>query len=136
MTHDPVSAVASWLTPADTTDDDTDAELRSLFAAWVAAERHPDAVSGEDEAAHEAALERIFEAVDQLADLPATGIVGLAVKAYVCILRAHGGTLEDPAALRDYVPDPLERSTLEDVLRILPEEAPRLVSMAHGAGDP
>jgi hypothetical protein len=94
-----------------------------------AAERHPDAVSGEDEAAHEAALGRIFDAVDQLADLSATGIVGIAVKAYVCILRAHGGTLEDPAAMRDYEPDPLERSTLEDVLRILPE-APQLVSMS------
>jgi hypothetical protein len=125
MAPDPVSAVASWLTPAD----NTDAELRSLFAEWIAAARHPDAISDEDESAHKAALTRINDAIDRIADLPATGIVGLAVKAYLCVRMAGRGTILDPVGIPDDEPD-LEISTIEDVLRILPE-APQLVSMGH-----
>jgi hypothetical protein len=123
MAHDPLSGTASWLTSGDDAD----------VAEWMAAERHPDAVSGEDETVHEAAVQRILDLIDRIARLPATGIVGLAVKTYLCIRMASGGTIRDPAGIPDSEPG-IEISTLGDVLRILPE-APQLVSMAHGAGD-
>jgi hypothetical protein len=132
MARDPVFTVASWLTPVDDTGDNTDAELRSLFAEWMAAVRHPDVLS-EGKDVHEAAVERILDVIDRIGELPATGIVGLPVKAYLCIRLASGGTILDSAGIPDDEPD-LEISTAEDVLRILPE-APQLVSMASAPGD-
>jgi|SRR5690242_10185781 hypothetical protein len=106
----------------------SDAQILALLRKWVDAVRSYGAA--EDEAAN-----RCYAAVDevrrQIAEVPATGAVGLAVKAYLLIHLNADCWREDIAALpgscawhHDYPDAYLAKSMLRDMVRIVPELAP------------
>jgi hypothetical protein len=93
--------------------DDDDAEMLSLFRQWIeghrAAERMDKSIEAED--AYDAAIDRICDIEHEIADIPASGPVGFAVKAYLaCYFEHLPRSGDDPAGVslisRDCVIEP------------------------------
>jgi hypothetical protein len=113
----------------DQTDRGGDARILSLFRNWADAVRSYGAA--EDEAAADRLNGSVDEARRKIADVPATGAVGLAVKAYLLIHLNADIWREDIAALpvwfpwyADYPDGYLAKSMLRDIVRIVPELGP------------
>ena len=106
-----------------------DTQIVALFRKWA------DAIRSYGAADDTAAADRLYAAVDEarrnIADIPTTSAVGLAVKAYLLIHLNADLWREDIAALPGYCewysdyPDAyLAKSMLRDMVRIVPELAP------------
>jgi hypothetical protein len=87
-----------------------DAHIRALLRDWL--ELYPTAMSIQDESEFTAARQQLDDICYQIAAIPSTGAVGLAIKAF----------------LRHWVEEnelfPLDKAILEDAARLVPETAP------------
>ena len=106
-----------------------DMQILALFRKWI------DAVRSYGAAEDEAAADRLYAAVDEarrkIADVPTTGAVGLAIKAYLLIHLNADHWRDDIAALpawfswySDYPDGYLAKSMLRDIVCIVPELSP------------
>ncbi len=118
-----------------------DEAILSLFRRWIdghrAAEQISTAIEAEEE--FDAAISRICDIEHEIADIPATGPVGFAVKAYLACHYEHPpGRAANPVGVslltRDHVIDPDERpdhyvsfhciaAVIRDAARVAPEIA-------------
>ena len=113
---------------------DRDAVILGLFHRWQAAMMQPlHAVNSPvDEA-----LTKVVELENAIIETPASGVTGLAVKAYFLALGHLGGSASNPCALatfheRDYQApggrlfdgDRALKALIEDAVRLVPELAP------------
>jgi hypothetical protein len=125
----------------------TDGEILRLFQQWIAEHRAAERIPKENEYTDEfdAAVHHIGEIEHAIADIPASGPVGFAVKAYLACHHEHGPShRDDPAGVsllsRGFVCDPdrpLDSNTnfhciaavIRDAARFVPEiaELARLV---------
>src|SRR5262245_5366967 len=141
MASDPLSRVASWLTPVEPEpppQQPDDSVLVSLFHRWVSemraledmvralpeldAARHLIGLPAQD-AAFEPACRRVDDLERAMADTPSAGLTGFAVKVYVAMRQNHVGTSED-GALIGRLDEPfeiLDRAVVEEMGRLVPE---------------
>lgn len=110
-----------------------DGAILSRFAAWIEGHRAvvamPCGLGGSPEkAAWEAALEKADVVESEIADTPADGAAGMAVKAYILAFYQTGGTNEEAAALGDFPHEDaiaaLSRSLIGDCVRVVPALGP------------
>ena len=111
-----------------------DDRILSLFRKWVDAQRAylatDEAIEAEAEA--EKILDLVDEAEDTIASIPATGAVGLAVKAYLYMFRDNDWYVSDGAAIAGRETDEtddhrrvrLKVGLLNEIVAVLPEAAP------------
>ena len=102
-----------------------DVEILEKFREWCDTRR---AVwVGDDEAAKDAAWNRAIDIEKALLAIPAVGVAGLMIKAYLLVHYADDGPREDAAAVSAGMPDDDERASLlklellRDAVRFLPE---------------
>lgn len=111
MAQDPLSHVASWIAPATTEPAPDDNKILSLFQQWAAAEKAALTQRSGDQ--FEAACDHMDNIVDKIADTPAAGVSGLAIKIH---LRNGIGF--------DHLTTRLEASILKDTNRFVLDLAP------------
>jgi hypothetical protein len=107
-----------------------DDRILSLFREWVDGRRNASAIEDEDEA--EKILGPADEAEDTIVSIPATGVAGLAVKAYFYLWFEDGWYAADCAALSGRAADEtddkprvqLKLGLLKDIVAFAPELAP------------
>ncbi len=114
-----------------------DEQILSLFREWIVAQIEAQDLSERatadhtpQQAAFDAAVNRIVELVDAIADIPSLGPVGLAIKAYLRHHAAHGGAYGSrPETLGEFPFDAdcadarIEPSIIADAVRFAPESA-------------
>ena len=120
-------------------DRDNDGEILRLFRQWIAEHRAAERIPKENEYTDEfdAAVDHICEIEHAIADIPASGPVGFAVKAYLaCHFEHPPGHRDNPAGVSllsiDYLCDPPLDSfssfhciaaVIRDAARFVPEIA-------------
>jgi hypothetical protein len=115
-----------------------DNAILAAFLEWIEAVRATDARKlSEDEL--EAAGARDSERMIEIAEMPISGTIGLAVKMYLALRSRDGGAWGDDAALwpdkwtSGYNATYVEMAIAEDLSRFVPELAP-LIAKAYAAG--
>jgi hypothetical protein len=133
MPTDPVSAVASWLTPPI-----DDRQILELFREWIGAQRAWSAVNDEEEAEQKAAWQAAVAIRDKIALMPAAGPIGISIKVFLHLHLNDDWHRDDAAALSGqgsslYVDGGLEKAILRDAVRFVPELAPLAANMLKEA---
>jgi hypothetical protein len=123
---------------------DADETIRTLFRRWVRGHAAAGKIdtSIEAELAYGPAQSRLCDLLDEIADIPASGPIGIAIKAYIERYHRRGPPKNNqhPASLgayeafeedERYVSTHCTTSLLEDIVRFVPELA-RLASPVIG----
>lgn len=116
-----------------------DAELLSLFQEWVEAEREAARYGSEnpkDEDGFNLLTDANAELARRIAALPATGTVGLAIKAYLFAFWEYEGSVHDAAAIAGLYDDGcVSTQILRSLMRDLPAFVPEIAPLIRFAGD-
>jgi hypothetical protein len=94
-----------------------------LFREWMVQARHADALSEVTEDDDPDFLEAVdrFDQVDiSIAEVPATALVGFAIKTYLCLHKIEGGASEDGCVIFGDYASSILVSVLRDAARFAP----------------
>jgi hypothetical protein len=78
-----------------------DAELLALFRQWIVLMREADRIAAQpdrDEAEYDRGLEQAWATENALFELPAAGVIGLSVKAYLTVFYDHSDDIRADSA--------------------------------------
>jgi hypothetical protein len=114
---------------SDPTTVSTDDKILALFREWVKTENAATAaVHSVDPEEYKAAEAAALEMADAIAAIPATGVIGLSIKAYLLVHNQDGHFCA--AALRDEGDwSTVDKSVVRDIVRFVPELAPLVASV-------